>query len=96
MNKMEEKKEKKIAALLRKSDTTQQTAVQIVSQNNLSSDKITETKSEVGTEELAIRVSGVEALIPKIDVKIGRVSKKVDNLKSSTNKKFERITRFCS
>lgn len=93
MNKMEEKKEKKIAALLRKSDTTQQTAVQIVSQNNLSSDKITETKSEVGTEELAIRVSGVEALIPKIDVKIGRVSKKVDNLKSSTNKKFERITK---
>lgn len=90
---MEEKKEKKIAALLRKSDTTQQTAVQIVSQNNLSSDKITETKSEVGTEELAIRVSGVEALIPKIDVKIGRVSKKVDNLKSSTNKKFERITK---
>lgn len=90
---MEEKKEKKIAALLRKSDTTQQTAVQVVSQNNLSSDKITENKSEVGTEELATRVSGVEALIPKIDVKIGRVSKKVDNLKSSTNKKFERITK---
>ena len=90
---MEEKKEKKIAALLKKSDTTEQTAVQIVSQNNLSSDKITETKSEVSTEELATRVSGVEALIPKIDVKIGKVSKKVDNLKGSTNKKFERITK---
>lgn len=90
---MEEKKEKKIAALLRKSDTTQQTAVQIVSQNNLSSDKIVETKSEVGTDELATRVSGVEALIPKIDVKIGKVSKKVDNLKGSTNKKFEQITK---
>ena len=96
INKMEEKKENKIAALLRKPDAMEQTAVQVVSQNNLSSDKITETKSEVGmegTEELATRVSGVEALIPKIDIKIGKVSKKVDNLKGSTNRKFERITK---
>jgi hypothetical protein len=89
----EEKKEKKIAALLRRSDTTEQTATQVVSNNNLSSDKIVETKSEVGTDELATRVSGVESLIPKLDVKIGRVSKKVDNLKASTNRKFERITK---
>lgn len=92
-NKMEEKKENKIAALLRKPDAMEQTAVQVVPQYNLSSDKITEGKSGVATEELATRVSGVEALIPKIDIKIGKVSKKVDNLKGSTNKKFERITK---
>ena len=90
---MEEKKENKIAALLRKPDAMEQTAVQVVPQYNLSSNKITEGKSGVATEELATRVSGVEALIPKIDVKIGKVSKKVDNLKGSTNKKFERITK---
>jgi hypothetical protein len=90
---MEEKKENKIAALLRKPDAMEQTAVQVVPQYNLSSDKITEGKSGVATEELATRVSGVEALIPKIDIKIGKVSKKVDNLKGSTNKKFQRITK---
>jgi hypothetical protein len=97
----EENKQKKIAALLRKSETTEQTAVQVVSNDNLSSnkivnlssDKISETKSEVGTDELATRVSGIESLIPKLDVKIGKVSKKVDNLKSATNRKFERITK---
>jgi hypothetical protein len=92
-NKMEEKKENKIAALLRKPDAMEQTAVQVVPQYNLSSNKITEGKSGVATEELATRVSGVEALIPKIDIKIGKVSKKVDNLKGSTNRKFERITK---
>ena len=92
-NKMEEKKENKIAALLRKPDAMEQTAVQVVPQYNLSSNKITEGKSGVATEELATRVSGVEALIPKIDIKIGKVSKKVDNLKGSTSRKFERITK---
>ena len=82
---MEEKKENKIAALLRKPDAMEQTYP--------SYNKITEGKSGVGTEELAARVSGVEALIPKIDIKIGKVSKKVDNLKGSTNRKFERITK---
>jgi len=89
----EEKKEKKIAALLRGSNTEEQTAVQVVPQYNLSSNKITEGKSEVATEELVTRISDVEALIPKNDIKIGKVSKKVDNLKSLTNKKFERITK---
>ena len=90
---MEEKKENKIAALLRKPDAMEQTAVQVVPQYNLSSNKITEGKSGGDTEELATRVSGVEALIPKIDIKIGKVSKKVDNLKGSTSRKFERITK---
>ncbi len=88
-----EEKEKKIAALLRKPDAMEQTAVQVVPEYKLSSNKITKNKSGVGTEELAARVSGVEALIPKIDMKIGKVSKKVDNLKGSTNRKFERITK---
>ena len=69
-----EEKEKKIAALLRRSDSTEQTAVQVVPEYNLSSNKITESKSGVGAEELATRVSGVEALFPKIDIKIGKVS----------------------
>ena len=90
---MEEKKENKIAALLKKPDAIEQTAVQVVPEYNLSSNKITESKSDVASEELATRVSGVEALIPKIDIKIGKVSKKVDNLKGLTNRKFERITK---
>lgn len=64
---MEEKKEKKVAALLKSSDTTDQTAER------------TEVKPQVDIEKLAARVS--------------KVSKKVDNLKGSTNRKFQRITK---
>jgi hypothetical protein len=88
---MEEKK--KIAALLKKPEETKQTAEQVVSENNLSSNAIkpvAETEVDIG--ELATRVSGVESLVPKLQIKIGKVSKKVDSLKSVTNKKIEKIT----
>lgn len=62
-----EEKEKKVAALLRSSYTTDQTAER------------TEVKPPVDIEKLADRVS--------------KVSKKVDNLKGSTNRKFQRITK---
>lgn len=89
---MEEKK--KIAALLKKPEETKQTAEQVVSENSLSSNAIkpvAETEVDIG--ELATRVSGVEALIPKLEIKIGKVSKKIDNLKGTTKRKFERITK---
>ena len=62
-----EEKEKKVAVLLRKPDTTDQTAER------------TEVKPQVDIEKLGDRVS--------------KVSKKVDNLKGSTNRKFQRITK---
>lgn len=62
-----EEKEKKVAALLRSSYTTDQTAER------------TEVKPPVDIEKLTDRVS--------------KVSKKVDNLKGSTNRKFQRITK---